>query len=176
MNWFIIYKLQNNLLITSNIYDKGECIRMGLKSLSNEKIAKMSLIELTKIMMLEEKKEMKFKDAFIKVAELKGLSEKDKKAKIGQYYTDLNVDGNFVTNGSNMWGLKSWHRGNQGDEEEKVVSPKINKRKKRNKEEEVLGAEFAGINSHIDEMNDEYLEVEDDDFDMDEDFADEEEE
>lgn len=83
---------------------------VGLKEYSHEELEGMSLIEIAKLLMLEEKKEMKFGETFAKVAALKGLSEEEKDAKISQFYTDLNVHGSFATNGANVWGLKRWYK------------------------------------------------------------------
>lgn len=141
---------------------------MSLKDLSTEKKSKMSLIELTKLIMLEEKKEMKFKDAFNHAADLKGLSENERSGKISQYYTDLNVEGNFVTSGSNVWGLRSWHQDEKENEEEKkqVKTLKVKRKRKKKQDDDDLASEFAMIDSHIDEVSDEFVE-EDDELEID---------
>src|SRR5690625_268087 len=82
---------------------------MSLQNYSKEEMAKMSLVELAKLMMLEERKPMKFNDIYNKVAALKGLTEEQKQERIGQFYTDLNADGTFISNGSNTWGLNRWY-------------------------------------------------------------------
>lgn len=155
---------------------------MSLQSLSTEKKSKMSLIELTRLMMLEEKQELKFKDAFNRAADLKGLSESERSGKISQYYTDLNVDGNFVTSGSNMWGLKSWYQDSKVEEEEEedIAPRRVKRRRKRQSEDDDLASEFAMIDSHIDEVSDEYIEEDDElnldlDGEFDEDFDEDEE-
>lgn len=148
---------------------------MSLKNLSTEKKSKMSLIELTRLMMLEEKKEMKFKDAFNRAADLKGLSESQRGGRISQYYTDLNVDGNFITSGSNMWGLKSWYQDKKEEEEEEAVIPrKAKRRRNKKRDDDDLASEFAMIDSHIDEVSDEYVEEDDElELDLDGDFGEE---
>lgn len=148
---------------------------MSLKNLSTEKKAKMPLVELTRLLMLEEKKEMKFKDAFNKAADLKGLSDSARGDRISQYYTDLNVEGNFVTSGSNMWGLKSWYKDVKTEEEddEVVVRRKVTRKRKKKADDDDLASEFGMIDSHIDEVSDEYVEEDDEfDLDLDEDFDD----
>lgn len=136
----------------------------------------MSLIELTRLIMLEEKKEMKFKDAFSQAAELKGLSESARSGRISQFYTDLNLDGNFVTSGSNMWGLKSWYQDakiEEDDEDIAVIPRKIKRKRKKKASDDDLVSEFAMIDSHIDEVSDEDFEEEEEfDVDLDEDFDD----
>ena len=148
---------------------------VGLKNHSSEKRAKMSLIELAKLLMLEEKKEMKFSETFARVAELKGLNEDEKKAKIGQFYTDLNVDGSFVTTGENNWGLKRWQREEKKTEEILPATRRIKRRRKLDEEDEDTVDEFAMIDVNIDEMIDQYEEDEDEDdldIDLDEEYDD----
>ncbi|HLS59916.1 MAG TPA: DNA-directed RNA polymerase subunit delta [Virgibacillus sp.] len=155
---------------------------MSLKEYTQEKMAKMSLIDLTKLVLTEEKEELKFKDVFTKVADLKGLSEAEKDAKIGQYYTDLNVDGNFITNGANMWGLKSWYKDQKKVEtDEGIPKPiRVKRRKKPVEVEDELESEFAAIDKNIDEINElseEDYDPEESEFelDIDEEFLEDEE-
>lgn len=150
---------------------------MSLKELSTEKKSKMSLIELTKLMMQEEKKELKFKDAFNRAADLKGLSETERSGRISQYYTDLNVESTFVTSGSNMWGLRSWHHDEKEDEKDEEVivrTPRVRRKSKKKRDDDDLASEFAMIDSHIDEVSDEYISEDDElEIDLDEGFDDE---
>lgn len=144
---------------------------VSLQNYSKEKIAKMPLVELTKLVMLEEKKPMKFNEVFDKVAELKGLTEEQKQEKIGQFYTDLNVDGSFVSSGSNTWGLKRWFRSDQKEEIDDAPR-KIVRRKRRitDDEDDDIDLELAMIDENIDEFNDD-LDYDDDfELDLDEEF------
>lgn len=139
---------------------------MSLQSYSKEKLTKMSLVELSKLVLQEEKKPMKFNEVFNKAAELKGLTEEQMQGKISQFYTDLNIDGGFVSNGSNTWGLKKWTR-SQKEEEIDEKPRKIVKRKKRVSEEENddIDLELSAIDENIDEYNEDY--EYDDSFDLD---------
>jgi len=153
------------------IRKKKECITMSLKEYSKEKMMKMSLIELTKLVLLEEKKPMQFNDIFNKVTELKELSDTQKREKIGQFYTDLNVDGNLVSNGSNQWGLKRWHRPER-KEENVIPTPRKFKRARGQKTEEdyELDLELSTIDENIDDV-DEDLDFEEDlDIEFDEEY------
>lgn len=75
------------------------------------------MVDIANLMLLEEKKPMTFKEAFDKVAALKNWDEEQKQEKISQFYTDLNLDGRFITNGENTWGLKRWYRVDQMNKE-----------------------------------------------------------
>lgn len=130
---------------------------MSLKNYSHEEIQHMSMIEVASLILLDEKKAFHFKDVFDKIAELKGFTDGEKEANIAQFYTDLNVDGRFITTGSNMWGLKRWYPVEQMDEEV-TVAPKKKKKAKKKKEEDV--------EDDLDVVEDD-LEIFEDDFDID---------
>lgn len=149
---------------------------MSLKNHSKEKMAKMSLVELTKLVMLEENKPMKFNEAFDKVSELKGLTEEQKQDKIGQFYTDLNVDGNFVSNGSNTWGLKRWFRSGKKENEIEDTPRRVVKRRKRKTddkdEDKDIDLELSMIDENIDVIHEDLEYDEELDFDLDEEYDD----
>lgn len=84
---------------------------VSLKDYSHEEIENMALIDLTKKIMLEEKEAIDFHDIYDRVAELKGLTAEEKENRMTQFYTDLNMDGNFKSLGSNRWILKRYYRG-----------------------------------------------------------------
>src|SRR5699024_2528322 len=119
----------------------------------------------------EEKKAMKFSEAFKKVADLKGLSEEERTSKIGQFYTDLNADGSFVSNGSNTWGLKRWYRDEQKEKETDQPTVSLKRKKKRSGKDEDFDEEFEEIDLSIDDIDVDY---EDDlEFEFDNDFDEE---
>lgn len=97
---------------------------MNLKKLSELEIEKMSLVDISYLLLDEEKKEVNFLEMFNRVSEIKGLSESAKEDKIGQFYTDLNIDGRFVALGSNNWGLKRWYPISQTSEKQITESKK----------------------------------------------------
>src|SRR5690606_22111533 len=95
----------------------------------------MSMLELAKEVLYAETKAMDFRDIFNKVAELKGFTEQQKADMLAQFYTDLNVDGRFITLGANMWGLKRWYPFEQMDEDIHN-EPKKKKKKSKKKTED----------------------------------------
>ncbi|MDY0409517.1 DNA-directed RNA polymerase subunit delta [Paracerasibacillus soli] len=103
---------------------------MSLADYSKEQLQDMSMIEIANLILIDEKKAMDFRDIFEKVAEIKGYSENQKIEYMAQFYTDLNVNGHFMTLGSNMWGLKRWYPVEQIDEDI-TVTPKKKRRKRR---------------------------------------------
>lgn len=142
---------------------------VSLEKYSHEEISRMSLIELAKLMMLDEKDVIDFQDIFRRVANLKGLSEEERQARIGQFYTDINMDGSFITKGSNKWGLKRWYRMDQANvEKETPAILKIRRRVRKLRETEEFDFslnEFNMIDANIDIIDDDYEEEIDMDFD-----------
>ncbi|SFB26133.1 DNA-directed RNA polymerase subunit delta [Lentibacillus halodurans] len=163
---------------------------MSLKNYSREELEVKSMVELANERLWDEKKAMDFNELYDQIAEFKGFTEEQKQEYIAQFYTDLTLDGRFLTVSSGVWGLKRWYPVEQMDE---IVStaPKKKKAKKKKKEEvpreepeegnldvaddnveiltgtfddEVLGEDELDEN---DEFDDEFDEV--DDFDDDED-------
>lgn len=143
---------------------------MSLANYSHEESKKLSMIELANAIMLDEKKAMNFRDVFEKIAEIKGFSDEEKQTNIAQFYTDLNVDGRFITIGSNMWGLKRWYPVEAMDEEVTAAPKKKKKTKKKKKEEESLDLveeELDIVDEDIEEMADDFDDDEEDEFDTD---------
>ncbi|GIO26830.1 DNA-directed RNA polymerase subunit delta [Ornithinibacillus bavariensis] len=124
---------------------------MSLENLSREDIKSMSMLELAKEILLVEKKAMDFRDIFNKIAEMKELTADQRDDLLSQFYTDINVDGRFITLGSNMWGLKRWYPVEQMDEDIQ------NEPKKKKKAKKKL----------LDEDDDLDLELDDDEIDLD---------
>lgn len=79
-----------------------------------------------------------FDDLLLRVQEYLGLSKKELDSKMTRFYTNLNVDGSFISLGDNRWGLRAWYPIDSIDEEilstidEDEVQVRRKKRKKLN--------------------------------------------
>lgn len=82
---------------------------MSLKNYSHEDIKKMSMIEISNLVLSDKKETIPFKELFDEIASLKEFTDDQKTDYIAQFYTDINIDGRFVNTGSNHWGLKRWY-------------------------------------------------------------------
>lgn len=132
---------------------------MSLKKYSHEELARTSMIELADLMLVDKKKALDFRDAFEKIAEMKGFTEEQKHESIAQFYTDLNIDGRFMTTGSNMWGLKRWYPVEQIDEaiteepkkkkKAKKATTKTTTKKKKKEEEPVAEKELDIVDEEL---------------------------
>ncbi|MBS4175395.1 DNA-directed RNA polymerase subunit delta [Bacillus sp. FJAT-49736] len=139
---------------------------MSLQQLSKEDLNEMSLIELAYQVMEEKKQPYAFSDLVNELAGMLGLSKDEIRSRMVQFYTDLNVDGRFISLGENRWGLRTWYPYDQIDEE---IAPTVKTKKKKAKKA------YEEEDEDLDLM-DEDLDYDDlDDFE-DEDLLDEEEE
>ncbi|WP_164667555.1 DNA-directed RNA polymerase subunit delta [Virgibacillus doumboii] len=152
---------------------------MSLKNYSREELEKIAMIELAHMILTDEKKAVNFHEIFNKVADLKGLTEEQKQETIGQFYTDLTIDGRFITVDAGMWGLKRWYPVEDMDLEATVPKKKKKKAKKKKEvkkkepeEEEKQDVPDDDIEVLTGNFADEEIDESDDDFD--EDFDDEE--
>lgn len=65
-----------------------------------------SLIDLAYNYLLEHEEGAHFKDIWAYVKEMSGLSEEKANNKIGQFLTDLTIDGRFASCKDSIWNLK----------------------------------------------------------------------
>lgn len=143
---------------------------MSLDQFSKEEIDEMSLIELAYELLVEKKQAVFFKDILDEISKLAGLTDKQVKTKIAQFYTELNIDGRFLAIGENQWGLRVWYPVDQVVEE--IVNPAKAKKKKKAKkvvEEELAFDDPEEILDDLDILDDD---LDDDDDDDDDDLDD----
>ena len=156
---------------------------MSLEKLSEEEIAEMSMLEIAFNILKDEKKAMDIHEMFDIIAEKKGFTDEEKDEKFVQFYTDLNVDGRFVTMGNNLWGAKRWYPVDEVEEELTHSAPKKKKKAKKKKvvEEEELDVleeeedfdleddlDEDDLDEDLDDLDDDLEDVEDEDLDFDE--------
>ncbi|MFD1448905.1 DNA-directed RNA polymerase subunit delta [Oceanobacillus profundus] len=147
---------------------------MSLDKYSHEELQEMSMIELASKILFDEKKALNFRDIFDKIAEMKGFSPSEKENNIAQFYTDMNVDGRFLTLGSSMWGLKRWYPVEQAQEELTEVPKKKRVKKKTDEEVEEIDEELDITDADIEEIVDDFGDDDDFEEDFDEEIDDEE--
>ncbi|WP_148630375.1 DNA-directed RNA polymerase subunit delta [Bacillus sp. E214] len=156
---------------------------MKLANLSKEEVSEMAYIEIANVLLIEKKEAIDFKVMMDKIQKLLGLTDEEVSAKMGQFYTDLNVDGRFISIGDNRWGLKGWYPVEQV-EEETVPASKVKKKKKGKKalvddfddEDEVLDFDdlddFDDDDDEDDSLIDDFDDIDDIDDDEDDDDED----
>lgn len=123
------------------------------------------MIEVARAILSDRHETMGFNDLLNEVQSFTGKSDEEIRARLSQFYTDLNIDGSFISLGDTMWGLRSWYPIDSIDEavhldlEEEVEGKPKKKRKKIN----AFLADADDDDDVIDYNNDD---PEDDDFDV----------
>ncbi|WP_438341100.1 DNA-directed RNA polymerase subunit delta [Lactiplantibacillus plantarum] len=112
---------------------------MELKQFDGQKKSELSLIEVAHAILSQHGDVMAFADLTNAVQSYLGKSDEEIRERLSQFYTDLNIDGSFISLGDNMWGLRAWYPFESIDEavihtddDEDEDRPKRKKRKKVN--------------------------------------------
>lgn len=148
---------------------------MSLKEYSQEQLKQMSLVELAYEIFRDSKTPITFSELIDEMVRLQGIQKSDLDDRLAQFYTDLNIDGRFISLGDQRWGLRSWYPVDQIEEE---VQPAVKtKAKKKKTKAAVVEEDFDDIEEEeeIDELEEDHDLVEDDeDLDLDDEEIDEE--
>lgn len=141
---------------------------MSLTGYSPEEIKEMSMVEVAYELMVETKQPFTYGDLINKVAEIKEMSQEEVLERISYLYTDLNIDGRFTSIGENRWGLRSWYK-YENPEEEVTQTVKRNKAAKSTDEEDEFLVdeedEYEDLGDQLDELASEEDGLDDDDDD-----------
>lgn len=69
-----------------------------------------SMVEIAYELMSKKKKAVNFYKLWQEVSEVKGFDEEEKNEKESLFYTNITLDGRFITVGENNWDLRSRHK------------------------------------------------------------------
>lgn len=147
---------------------------LNFRGLTDEQLAEESLIDLAYALLEDKKEAMPLNDLLKGIQALNGISDADLKARLVQFYTDLNVEGRFLLNQENGWGLREWYKVETIEEE---TAPTIKIRKKKSKvaddeDEEVIDLEEEDV--LFEEDYDEFVEEDEEEVEEEIDFVEEE--
>lgn len=146
--------------------------KLSLQQYSKEQLQEMSFIEVAYELLAEKKQAVTFNELLEEVAGLINLSKQDVQARIAQYYTDLNIDGRYLSLGDNRWGLRNWYPVDHVEEETvPVVKPKKKKAKKA-KSEDLELEDYDEVEEEEELDFDDIDDLDDDDDTIDDDFDD----
>ena len=138
--------------------------------MTDEQLAEESLIDLAYAILEDKKQAMPFNELLKEIQTLNGISDEDLKSRLVQFYTDLNVEGRFLLNHENGWGLREWYKVETIEEE---TAPTIKARKKKAKAVEDDEDELIDLDEEdvlFEEDYDEFVDEEEDDDTDDEDI------
>lgn len=151
------------------------CASLELKVFEGQNKKELSMIEVAHAILSQRGDAMSFVDLANAVQEFLGDSDKEIRDRLSQFYTDLNIDGSFISLGDNSWGLRTWYPFESIDEatihgEEDEEHPRPKKRKKVN----AFLADSSDDDDVIDYDDDDpedqdQVDVDDEDYDDDED-------
>lgn len=122
-----------------NNWLKGVQKTVSIANTNRDNLQEYSMIELAMIVLEKTNKALNYRDIFDQVADLKGYSESERQTYLSLFYTDLNLDGRFLTLGAGEWGLKSWYSVEQIDEIIQTETQPVKRKKKKkvaNKEDD----------------------------------------
>lgn len=150
---------------------------MELKAFEGQNRNELSMIEVAEAILVERgvKQIIDFNDLYKEVCDYLGYNEEMAKANVAQFYTDLNIDGRFISLGENRWGLRSWYPVDSIDEEVNHSDDEQPRRRKRTKKVNVFmdndedAIDYSNDDpedSDLDEQNDELYDEDNEDNDM----------
>ncbi|GBG94345.1 DNA-directed RNA polymerase subunit delta [Ligilactobacillus salitolerans] len=112
---------------------------MELEKFNGANKTELSMIEVARAILNQKGDVMAFADLTNEIQQFLGKSDEEIRDRLPQFYTDLNVDGSFISLGDNLWGLRSWYPYESIDEalvhsedEDDEERPKRKSRKKVN--------------------------------------------
>ncbi|BAL62165.1 DNA-directed RNA polymerase subunit delta [Melissococcus plutonius] len=113
---------------------------MEIKAFDGLNKKELSMIEVAHAILEQRGDVMDFSDLVNDIQNYLETSDSEIRDSLAQFYTDLNIDGSFISLGDNRWGLRSWYpidsineevtHGLDDDDEEETIRRR--KRKKVN--------------------------------------------
>ncbi|WPC07666.1 DNA-directed RNA polymerase subunit delta [Globicatella sp. PHS-GS-PNBC-21-1553] len=142
---------------------------MELKAFEGQNREELSLIEVAHEILVQKGDVIEFNELLIMIQEYLDLNEAQLEANLVRFYTDLNIDGRFISLGDNRWGLRLWYPIDSIDEE--TITSAEEEVPKRRRKKRKLNA-FADDEDMIDYNDDdpedgEVYDEEDEEFDDD---------
>ncbi|MCH7320541.1 DNA-directed RNA polymerase subunit delta [Solibacillus sp. MA9] len=135
---------------------------LNFRGMTDEQLAEESLIDLAYGILEDKKQAMPLNDLLKEIQKFNGISEEDLKSRLVQFYTDLNVEGRFLLNHENGWGLREWYKVETIEEE---TAPTIKTRKKKSKVADDEDEDLVELDEEdvlFEEDYDEFVDSEDD--------------
>lgn len=150
---------------------------MEIKAFEGVNKNELSMIEVAHAILKQRGDIIDFSDLVNEIQNYLEKADSEIRDILPQFYTDLNIDGSFISLGDNRWGLRSWYPIDSIDEEVSGVDEdeeETPRRKKRKKVNAFIAMDDDAIDYNDDDPED--LDLVDHDDDDDELYEDEEDE
>lgn len=144
---------------------------LKLHDLEGIKKNELSMIEVAHAIFEETGEVLDFNVLISRVQKYLGMTEKELEQRMTHFYTNLNIDGSFISLGENRWGLRSWYPIDSIDEE--ILSTvdedevKIRRKKRKKLNAFATSEDDDVIDYNDDDPEDTYTSDDDDDEDED---------
>ena len=141
---------------------------MELKKLDGINKNELSMVEVAHAILEAKNEVLDFNQLLVEIQEYMELSDEALEARMARFYTDLNIDGSFISLGENRWGLRDWYPIDSIDEEiaTSMEDEEVKKPRKKRKKVNAFGSEDDLIDYNDDDPEDEEL-LDDEDLDSD---------
>lgn len=91
--------------------------RLELEQLEGQNKEELSFIEVAYALLERQGDVVDFTELLVQIHDYLELSQDEIESKMTRFYTDLNIDGRFISLGENRWGLRAWYPIDAIDEE-----------------------------------------------------------
>ncbi|MCZ2257511.1 DNA-directed RNA polymerase subunit delta [Sporosarcina sp. G11-34] len=131
---------------------------MNIREMTKEQLAEESMIDIAYAVLTERGRgeHLTLRQLMDEVRKLNGVTVKAMAENMQQFYTDMNIDGRFLSIDDIRWGLREWYPVDTLEEE---TAPVVKVRKKRKKKKDVEDDEFDDIDDEDDEDDEEEEEI-----------------
>ncbi|WP_225743116.1 DNA-directed RNA polymerase subunit delta [Marinilactibacillus sp. Marseille-P9653] len=133
---------------------------MELKQFDGQSKDELAMVDVAHAILEQTGQVTNYNDLLVQVAEYLNIDDNELEAEMIQFYTDLNIDGRFISLGSNRWGLRSWYPIDSIDEEithdndEEDEKPRRRNRKGFDDEIEVFEDDEEDVEEDVVEFGD----------------------
>lgn len=139
---------------------------MEIKAFNDVNRDELSMIEVAHGILEQRGEIIDFSDLVNQIQSYLGKADSEIRDVLPQFYTDLNLDGSFISLGDNRWGLRAWYPIDSIDEEISGIDEdeeETPRRKKRKKVNAFIGLDDDGIDYNDDDPEDSDLNEDEDD-------------
>ena len=140
---------------------------MELKKLDGINKNELSMVEVAHAILEAKNEVLDFNQLLVEIQEYMELSDEALESRMARFYTDLNIDGSFISLGDNRWGLRAWYPIDSIDEEiaTSMEDEEVKKPRKKRKKVNAFGSDDL-IDYNDDDPEDEEL-IDDEELDSD---------